>query len=70
MTHYEGMYLDTILECDADSEEEAQQIMKRILLEMIMDDPDPLLVWEQPMYHKRTDANHKLMAAALREAGQ
>jgi len=47
MTHYEGMYLDTILECDADSEEEAQQIMKRILLEMIMDDPDPLLVWER-----------------------
>ena len=46
MALWQGMYPDAFFECEADSAEEAQAIMKHLLLEDIQKKEAPLIVWE------------------------
>jgi len=43
---YEGMFMDTFLECMATSEEEARHIIKRQFIEMVRRNEEMLLIWE------------------------
>ena len=52
MTHYVGWFFDTYLECYAENEEEARAEMKRLLLEMITQDDDPVFFWEDDSKEK------------------
>lgn len=45
MKHYRGIYGDTFLECDAENEEEAQRILKEMLIEMITMENEPFIIW-------------------------
>ena len=55
MNHYKGMFDDRFLECDAKDEQEAQEIMKQLLLAEITADPEPFIVWEDSKNESNTD---------------
>jgi len=42
---YKGIYPDKFLECEAETEQEAQEKMKQILLESVQNDEEPVIVW-------------------------
>lgn len=46
MTKYRGLFGDYFEDVEANSEEEAQQKMKQILIKDITEDTEPFTVWE------------------------
>ena len=46
MKRWKGFFEDTFLECDAETEEQAQLIMKKKLLDRILNTDEPMMtVW-------------------------
>lgn len=45
MKKYKGIYPDKLLECEAETEQEAQEKMKQMLLAQIQEDEEPVIVW-------------------------
>ena len=47
MKKFKGIYPDKFLECEAETEEEAQIKMKKLLIEEIEKDMSPIIIWDE-----------------------
>lgn len=44
---FKGIYPDKYLECEAETEDEAQKKMKELLISLIQKDDAPIIVWDE-----------------------
>lgn len=47
MKKYKGIYPDKFLECEAETEEEAQEKMKKLLIASVQEDDSPIIIWDE-----------------------
>jgi len=47
MKKYKGIYPDKFLECEAETEQEAQEKMKQMLIESVQEDESPIILWDE-----------------------